>query len=104
MTGNTQDDQPDHDDNIKVDNIDNTTPVAYAPAANAMHTPQQSIKNLATISLEYNDVKQFPVVDLVIFVTAPRSPGLLRDLRDLGVFIFELGCLLWASVPYGPYL
>ncbi|KAF3523056.1 hypothetical protein F2Q69_00048256 [Brassica cretica] len=56
MTGNTQDDQPDHDDNIKVDNIDNTTPVAYAPAANGMHTPQQSIKNLvSTLVQKSND-------------------------------------------------
>ncbi|WZZ33039.1 hypothetical protein YC2023_016440 [Brassica napus] len=48
--------------------------------------------------------KQFSCVDLVTFVTAPRSPGLLSDLRDLEVFVFELNCLLWALVPYCPYL
>ncbi|KAF2562167.1 hypothetical protein F2Q70_00017758 [Brassica cretica] len=38
------------------------------------------------------------IVDLVIFVTAPRSLGLLHDLRDLDSFAFELDCLLWASL------
>ncbi|KAF2567682.1 hypothetical protein F2Q68_00026314 [Brassica cretica] len=42
------------------------------------------------------------LIDFVISVTAPRYPGLLRDLRDLDSFAFELDCLLWASVPLGP--
>uniref|UniRef100_A0A0D3D4A1 Uncharacterized protein n=1 Tax=Brassica oleracea var. oleracea TaxID=109376 RepID=A0A0D3D4A1_BRAOL len=54
---------------------------------------------LATISLELDDVKQFPVVDFVISVTAPRPPLLLRDLRGLDFLAFELDCLLWALDP-----
>ncbi|KAF3601625.1 hypothetical protein F2Q69_00034949 [Brassica cretica] len=45
-----------------------------------LDTPLGSLKNCA----------EAREVDFVISVTAPRSPGLLRDLRYLGVFVCEL--------------
>ncbi|KAF3575532.1 hypothetical protein DY000_02035526 [Brassica cretica] len=43
-------------------------------------------------------------VDLVIFVTAPRSPSLVPRSPGPRGLRLELVCLMWALVLYGPHL